>query len=70
MPCCVSVSPERNFQSTSVKNNLILLQRTNWWVNVALHREDGPTAYVAINTPTNWWVNVAHHREDGPVIIF
>jgi hypothetical protein len=39
--------------------------RTEWYLNGELHREDGPAIEWASGTK-NWFINGKFHREDGP----
>ena len=41
--------------------------RTEWYLNGLLHREDGP-AYEYANGNKYWYENGQYHREDGPAI--
>jgi hypothetical protein len=41
--------------------------KTEWWLNGKLHREDGP-AREWKNGTKEWWLNGKQHRTDGPAI--
>ncbi len=41
--------------------------RTEWFLNGKLHREDGPAIEHASGYKA-WWLNDKIHREDGPAI--
>ena len=41
--------------------------RTEWYLNGQLHREDGP-AFEGANGDKMWFQNGKYHREDGPAI--
>ncbi len=41
--------------------------RTEWYLNGKLHREDGPAIEYA-NGYKEWWVNDKRHRTDGPAV--
>ena len=41
--------------------------RTEWWLNGKLHREDGP-AVEYVKSDKYWYLNGKYHREDGPAI--
>jgi hypothetical protein len=41
--------------------------RTEWFLNGKLHREDGP-AVEYVNGDKYWYLNGKLHREDGPAI--
>jgi len=40
-----------------------------WWLNVKLHRTDGPAVTWADRSQF-WWLNGQLHREDGPAEIY
>ena len=41
--------------------------RTLWYLNDKLHREDGPACEFTYGLKS-WWLNGKRHREDGPAI--
>ena len=41
-----------------------------WFLDGALHREDGPAVHYASQSYRAWFVNGVKHREDGPAEIW
>ena len=41
--------------------------RTEWWLNGRIHREDGPAIEYS-NGGKYWYLNGKRHREDGPAV--
>jgi hypothetical protein len=41
--------------------------RTEWFLNGKLHREDGPAVEWADGS-RSWWLNDQRHRTDGPAV--
>jgi len=44
----------------------VFSDRTEWYLNGELHREDGLPAYEWSDGSKAWWLNGKLHREDGP----
>jgi hypothetical protein len=46
-------------------NVIVYKDRTEWYLNNMLHREDGPAIEYA-DGDKHWYLNGKRHREDGP----